>query len=400
MIGHDLIRIAPGFNPIRHFMDLLVVLTLFLFSGRGKIFFILAAIVLSWLAVLSSREFGLFISLGLAGTLVIKQLFSSAKISRLELMLAAVTLAGALLCATWFEATKPSLLLYSLMGVSAPSLGFTSLFMLLGGLSILYTVFLKNLERAKAYRWPALFLFLYAQGITIYYVWNGGLHHLLAVAQVWILLLILMLRDFLEGRPEQIRAKTCHALMLASALVYVPAAIAYHVEQKAYHDIFQSHRVFHWDFGRASFETTMDPRYFADAVHLIRKYTGQPGIYLISKYDNLLPLLAERYSAMPFADVATSLVTPKELQLAVDAISSAKPEYIFVDTDIERNLNGDIWHAADPLAGVSALHEESFARVNVLNLLKKVYYAVRRDYQPIEKGILITVYRRIDGAKP
>lgn len=398
MIGHELIRIAPGFNPLRHFLDLFVILALYLHDRRGGTAYLLAAIAVSWVAVLASREFGLFIAIALAASLVIKQVLDREHRSRTQLLLALVTVAGALACAAVPMSPKPSLLLYSLIGVSAPALGFAPLYIFLGAVSVLYVVLIGNLRRAPSSPGPTLFLFLYAQGITIYYVWNGGLHHLLAIAPVWVLLLVLMLRDFLDTRAPQAGAAACNLLVPAVFLAYAAVAVHYHAGRTAYREIFESHRVFRWDFDRASVETTMDPAYFANGIDLIRKYSRQPGIHIISKYDNLLPFLAGRYSDMPFADVSTSLVTPREVELAVDAIRLAKPEYIFVDTDIGRNLNGDIWLASDPLPGSRGLHGESFARVSVLNLLKKVYYGVKSEYEPVEKGILITVYKRVSPA--
>jgi hypothetical protein len=137
----------------------------------------------------------------------------------------------------------------------------------------------------------------------------------------------------------------------------------------------------------------MDPAYFVDSISLIQTYApSDNAIYLISKYDNFLPFLAKKYSAMPFFDLQWFLLTAKEVNLCIERIETQKPPYLFVDTDIERDLNGEIVTA--DLRFISGPGGESLMRVQRLNLLKDIFRAVKKDYEPVKHGMLLTVYKR------
>ncbi len=95
---------------------------------------------------------------------------------------------------------------------------------------------------------------------------------------------------------------------------------------------------------------------------------------------------------MPFFDLQWFLLTDKEVNLCIERIKTQKPHYLFVDTDIERNLNGEI--VTGDLGFISGPGGESLMRVQRLNLLKDIFAAVREDYEPVKQGLLLTVYKR------
>jgi hypothetical protein len=102
--------------------------------------------------------------------------------------------------------------------------------------------------------------------------------------------------------------------------------------------------------------------------------------------------LAKKYSAMPFFDLQWFLLTEKEVNLCIERIHTHKPQYLFVDTDMERDLNGEIITA--DLRFISGLGGESLLRVQRLNLLQDIFTAVKEDYEPVKQGTLLTVYKR------
>jgi hypothetical protein len=175
-------------------------------------------------------------------------------------------------------------------------------------------------------------------------------------------------------------------------IFYSRSVTHYYKEKSDYNAIFTSHVVYDWSFDKMRIKTTMPPLYFADSLDLIQEYSPEPGIYIISKYDSILPFLSNRYSRMPFFELSYYLVTPKETRECIDLIKREKPKYLYVDTDIERHFNVDIIDKNAPRLGY--LHIESVWRVQRLNLLKEIFMAVRDDYYPVEEGSLITVYRR------
>ena len=95
---------------------------------------------------------------------------------------------------------------------------------------------------------------------------------------------------------------------------------------------------------------------------------------------------------MPFFELSKFFVSPRELALAIDKIQKDRPENLFVDTDIKREFAMDVIDSR--VLYVNHLHELSVARVMRLELLRQVFEAVESDYELVEKGLLISVYKR------
>ena len=179
----------------------------------------------------------------------------------------------------------------------------------------------------------------------------------------------------------------------ALGFVYVPGLFAYYTTKSEYEEVFATHRTYEWNLERAQFRSTMNPKDFLDSVSLIQQYANsENGIYIISKYDNVLPFLAKKYSAMPFFDVQWVLLTEHEVNLCIERIKAMKPPHLFVDTDIERNLNGEIIRI--PIPRLGDLGYEPLSRVQRLNLLKDVFAAVKDDYELEMSSGLLAVYKR------
>lgn len=396
LIGEELLFIAPGFNPIRHFFDLPTVLALYFYVTRGRLLFLTLAMTFGLLAVIASAEFGIILMIALMLSVIIYLFAERDKKSWAAIGVTLFGAVAAVVLAAYSNAGDNPMLLYYVMGVSSPSIENSRLLLILGLFSAFYLFALKIWRAGGPLKHLFLFLFLYTQGMVIYYVWNSGIHHLLALAPIWVLMFLVMLKLGFEELKLQRHQKT--VLMAAGALVmvflYLPSLTWFYLARLQDASSFKSHKTFAWQFPTATIQTTMEPMYFTDSVNLIQKYSRENKIYIISKYDNFLPFLARKYSAMPFVEVATSLVSPKEINRCVNAILLNKPEYIYVDTDINRNLNGDIYNELDPVARTWGIYSESFSRVKVLNLEKQVFDGVRAQYEPVQKGLLITVYKR------
>ena len=141
--------------------------------------------------------------------------------------------------------------------------------------------------------------------------------------------------------------------------------------------------------------STVDPAPLKQAVSLINKYgttDSGNGIFIISKYDNLLPFLAERYNLMPYFEMTYSLISNKETSSAIKTLFDARPRYLFVDTEIDlKETTFDPW---SKICLTRFDRYERSSRYGRLLELKKVFDAVRPDYEMIDKGQLISVYRR------
>jgi hypothetical protein len=134
--------------------------------------------------------------------------------------------------------------------------------------------------------------------------------------------------------------------------------------------------------------STINPEPINKGINIIRKYSADGyGIYIISRYDNLLPFLAERYSLMPFFEMSWHLFSDWESKQAIEMLRNRKPRYLFVDT----HMGGEnyMWDILYPY-----FYNESASRRGRNMEMNKVFMAVSEDYEKIEEGPLLSVYRR------
>ena len=107
---------------------------------------------------------------------------------------------------------------------------------------------------------------------------------------------------------------------------------------------------------------------------------------MISKYDNILSIFSEKYSGFPFFELRSTIVTQSEYNLIVQIIKK-NANTLFVDNDIDRNFYDDI-------TGEDASLEDIKQRVPKLQTLKSIYDEVKDNYTLVEKGKLISVYKK------
>jgi hypothetical protein len=153
-----------------------------------------------------------------------------------------------------------------------------------------------------------------------------------------------------------------------------------------------------WNFDRANVLTTMDPAPFAEAIGLIRRYGShhESDIYIISKYDNLLPFLSHRYSMMPTFELGYYLISERQFLESARILQHGRPVWLFVDSDLMGYAPGrsnDLWAKVFP-TGSEAVERDS--RVGRYLQLQRLFARVERDYEEVERGRLISVYRRKD----
>lgn len=393
----EILHIAPGFNPIRHFFDIFVLVSwyMYLFSTRSNTLLLGLAVIFNVLAYLFCKEFGILLYGAFFVAFVVKFIYDQHK---KWLDLGIVLLGGCLiLCASLFIklGSNPDSFYY-FTGVTIPptrdNTVMKALFLLVFGYSFILFHAWKDLR----WKFLAIFLFTYAQTSLIYYLWYTEPGHLFVFLPFWVLLGIIIFNEitsyFLFQRTREYLIPLLVIIFICN--VYLPAILAYNHEESRYFKVFRYHQIYAWDFPTAKFKSTMDPQPFIDAIALIHRYTNNNSMFLISKYDNLLPFLAQRYNAMPFLQTDLSMVTKKELNIATNAILLAKPLYLFVDSDINRNRQGDIFRQNDPLTQKLGTYTVSLGRVLVLNNLTTLFNSVRNNYEPIQTSGLLTVYRR------
>lgn len=394
LINYQTLFLGPGLNPIRRFFDLLVLAGLVSYLRSGGGFALFASLGLALAAIVNNRQFGLFLTAALAATLALRYLKEGRR-RPLELAGAvAAALAGAAIL-KWGALGHDSLARYYLEGLVSPPLSPGRLYGLGLVFAAMFSIIIRFHDSTNELKYAALFLVLYAQASAVYFVWGASNNHLLNIAPVLVLAALAVLRLWIEESRAREYRHLIGTSLCAAALAgfYFPSAAAYYRSELRYRRLFSDHPTFQWELGRARFKSTMDPALFSEAVGQLRKHsTDRNAVHIISKYDAILPFLAGKYSAMPFFELSWFLVTEREVRRCVDEIRASRPELLFVDSDIERSLNGEIVPPAHPIFGT--YHDESLQRVQRLSKLKRVFDAVKADYEPLEPGGLLTVYKR------
>ena len=391
------ILLAPGFNPLRQLFYLPVTLFLFFYLKKGGLHYLLLASFFALVSILGNKEFGLFVVAALTASLALRMLHEKRKVDWAETTAITLTIGLAIGVLLFAKMGKNPSGQYYLRGISGPPMEKPVMVAVLLFMSLTYGWMVKVLNYKDGLKYVAFFLFVYFQGVFFYYVWNSAPNHFFSVASPMVLGGILFLKLGLEAREHIRLARTALAVLISVAFLglYVPSLVTYYLEKQRYERIFEDRRIFEWNLPTARIRTTMDPAYLVEAVQLIQRYSPKGGpIFIISKYDNLLPFLAARYSAMPFSEVPTSLVTRREVCLCIDTLLEERPAYIFVDTDLVENPFGS---GIDPKNPMILLVEEQFdlkAKLKMLEELTRVYLGVRHHYEVTEKGPLLSVVQR------
>jgi hypothetical protein len=395
-IDYQFLFLGPGYNPVRHFFDLPVIASLYWYLKTQRPLALVLTMAFGMLGIVNNREFGAFLVGALVLTVLLKAWQEREAGRHLEagLGLGSAVASGFIYLAGQFgNDVMTSYYLKGFLGlhkIGPNVLGFGALI-----ISGCYIVLVRANEIATEWKYLAFFFLVYLQGLFLYGIWHGSEKHFLSVGSIVVLGAVIILKVAVRQTPIRQYEKVMVTFLIAVSLmvVYVPGVVAYYKAKGEYERVFETHQIFEWNLERARFRSTMDPEDFAETIRLVQRYAADDKkIYIISKYDNVLPFLAEKYSAMPFFDVQWFLLTDKEVRLCIEAIEKQKPPYLFVDTDIERTLNDEILTEEIPRTRVPK--EESRWRVQRLNLLRGIFAAVKDDYEPVEKGLLLTAYKR------
>lgn len=394
LIDYQYLLLGPGLNPIRHIQDVFVLWMLFLHFRRQSIIWLVIAGIVSVLGVLNNPATGLFSAAAFSLTCIVTTMENRWRGALPRVAIAAATIAG---CALAYFSTKTTfdpITRYYLDGLLGFPVDARLAIAFLGFASLGYMALLLRRRCEDKIKFIALYLLLYSQGLLVYFIWGGTRYHFLNMAMIYTLTLVTFAYLLIENPavfPKTRNTLKCVAVALV-VLLYIPTIGVYYHAKYQYDRVFTDHKVYQWKFDNAKLFSTADPSHFEDSVALIRTYAPANRIYIVSKYDFIVPFLAGKYSGLPYFDLAWFLLTQREIDNSIRAIAEARPEYLFVDSDIDRNLAGEVINGTHPIFGV--LHQESVIRVERLSKLKEVFDAVRNEYEPVERGLLLTVYKR------
>lgn len=399
LVNYQFLQLAPGINPMRHFFDLTVLFLVYLHTRRQSWVCMGAVWVGVALALLNNTMCGLFLAVSVAIALAMERLTQD-RPRLLGLANEALLLAVALLTALLLHPTRDSLTPYYLGGL----LAFPLTLPLITALCVLIIVLLATVSLCwdrieRTYRVLLLTSTLYSMGLAFYYVWGGTFPHLLNFSVVFIFTALIYTKVLLDiaAQSPALARQSSRILVLALALtlaINAAGALSYLKNAVSIQRVFAHHVNYTWTNPRARVVTTTPEGTFNQAVDLIHRYSKDPGISIISKYDCILPFLAERYSAMPYPDLQWFIVTPREIAEVARYVGEKKPEYLFVDTDIDRAFRRDeIRHDVPRWLDC---REESLMRVMRLQTLRITFDQVRGQYRLVERTPIISVWKRME----
>jgi len=392
--GYDILLMPPGESPWRHFFDVVVLYFIYRYGVSQKLIYYVIALILSVASVYINPQIGMMV---LLSVIAAGMIYSWHEKHFFFLMIALSCMA--LLFGIMFylqQGAQIGLTRYYIDGLVGIKID--SLYIL--GISLVFLMAYMGLyylmqQRERSDYFPLAYLLFYSQALMLYTVWHFDRNGITSRFFIYILTVILLVYKLSYNKNfkwQYFRFLKAGAIFVF-LLVYLNSLLFVLKGKKEYDDIFKSHKVYSWGLKRADIVSTIDPIYFKESIDLIRKYSlFKDGIYIISKYDNILPFLSEKYTEMPFIDMSWYFVTNKEVRNVLDLLRRNKPEYIYVDTDIYRNYNNDLIDIRIPKIGY--LSQESAWRVQRMKLLNLVFEGISNDYSLCEKGILISVYKR------
>lgn len=391
--GYDFLLLPPGESPWRHFFDIFVLYCLYKFGQSNKKIYWFMALIFGILSIFMNPQIGIMIFIAIIIATIFYTLYSNSdKKFFLLSSFILVVIGGSIfkLLSSSDELSK-----YYIDGVIGFPISFSEMLKILIVIVITYLMLWKIIRNHLSYNnyLFLVFLVIYSQELVLYVVWHFDINGFKARAFIYILTLGLLLFYLRHYFLEKLNRNVLIAMGVLIGIFYLNSAKTVFKSKKEYEKIFVTHQTYQWNFDRANFISTMNPKYFADAVSTIEHYSyNNRGIYIISEYDNILPFLAKKYSLMPFFDLKWYILTNNELIKCINSIKENKPQYLYVDTNIDRNLNNEIIDSKWPEVGY--LNEESRWRVERLKLLNKIFQSVKSDYELVEEGSLISVYKR------
>lgn len=388
--------IAPGIIPTIHMFDAPVFILVLLFFRQNRLIYLIFAIVFSVLSIMVNQQFGVFLVASLIASLL---LFANenrdGKTKKIWLLGIFFT---AIIGITVYYLVSSKLpgnkFFYFLTGLFSWRAHRIIILLTIVYLTISYFLMFILKESRSYLKYIYLMIFVYTQGLFVYYYWAGLSNHLPTVMPfvgVQVFLVFYMIEKgiipntmFGHKIPSLFRVLSISILLV----IILQNATIFYRQKALFLNNFASHRTYKWNYDRARLTTTINPEPINEGVSMIRRYSvDEPGIYIISRYDNLLPFLAERYSLMPFFEMSWHLFSDQESYEVIEMLRNRKPKYLFVDSNM--GVENYLWDKLYP-----TFYNESAARRGRNEEMYKVFMAVGDDYEKVEKGALLSVYRR------
>ena len=385
-----------GYSPMRHFFDLFIIYFFYQFLKNNKNYYLVITWVFVISAVVNNLFFGLLILLPFVGILILKAiLFDASKPVKL------ITLAGVVLsiCAAYISSVQTKKFEYA-EGFLSGMWGFpvevwkiySIVFVVI--LLLIYSIILAGRSRDAVKILFPLFILLYTQSLLIYWIIIPNNAHFLFVLPMAVLTgIAYFYYDDLIFRNATYKKSALILAIFAGLMMFTQSLNSYLDSARDVDNLTKTHQIFNWNFKNAKFKSTLNPYYFENGVNLINKYSmDDVGIYIISPVDSLFLWLSGKSSMMPSMDMMAFLSTSPRQALAVNAIKQNKPRYIYVESCILCDENLIVSSRPPEFLGTASTR--MFERAERIGNLRKIFRDIDADYQLIESGPILSVYKR------
>lgn len=393
LLSYQYLYIGPGGSPFRHFFDYPVFFLLYLyFSKNNKLFFI-AALLLCVAAVLNNVQFGFILAIALLVTVFVKSFLSKErKLINFETSAAFSAFICCIAVAVFFQQGTMNVTFGFLSGFLSFQIPTKAIVISMLVIFTSYFAFLFMKKENKALAYVFLFALIYTQGLFVFWFRSYAFYHLLPFMAIYAFMAIIFLKALFDKYPKH-ESKIMLTATFALLISFIFSIFSFTETRRSFNRVLDSHKLFEWNLPGSNFISDANPEYFEDSAKLIQKYSpGEKGIYIISKYDNFLPLVSQRYSSLPVIDLQWYLNTERDIKNICAHIKNASPEYIFADRDLaDRVFEFDIINAETE---VGYLNEESRWRVQRLKQMRKIFIDATENYSPVESSRLLTVYEK------
>jgi hypothetical protein len=384
---------VPGNLGYRHFMDLVVVFSVFRYAVNRKILWLIIGFLASSISSIVHEHFGFLMLIAFFSYALFSNYFYKNKSWKTLCGITFLFLGINLLFLLTIPKGVNPLGSYYLAGMaSAPVSRKLSFIFLISSFFALY-IFTRKKITTEITSHVGIFTIFYIQGLFLKFHWHPHPTGFFAYGQWYafaLSLVIFVLGKYLD-KNKAIKIIFLLIILIISFKYSVSSFSEYWANRHKYFSDISNYRLFEWQFHRLKIATTMDPEPFQEAINQINKFSQKDEVFLISVFDDLLYWLSNKMSGFPFFTLQFYLISPSELQNAVQAINVSKPKHIFVD----RTLFYD-WRYNVAYTGLSdhGLSWESRLIAQRKALMRSVFESVAEDYELIEQGELLYVFKR------
>jgi len=388
---------APTVTNSRHLLDLLIIFSLYKYNQTKNNFYIVTSIFISILSIFIAKDFGQFIFLSIIGTLIIPLIVEFIKeksLNKQNIFILLFTIIGGLLAFKYYPMGSNPSVKYFLDGFYSFPFSNNIIFLI-----VLFIIFIQWLLllilyddlKDKKYLYPYIFTILYTQFLYTYFIWHGSINNIVMYSYIFSLP-FMMTYNINKNRNKN---KISIFIVLVLFLIYIKLLNSFIIEKEQYNNIFKTHKLYKWNHPRAGgIISTYSFDKFQNSIDLIHKYSKKDKTYMISKYDNILGILSKKYSGFPFFELRSSIVTKDEFNMIKKQIKE-EANILYVDNDIERNFKSEMKKMSFFDLDKFWRNESLKQRIPKLENLKHIWIDIKNNYNLVEKGKLISVYRKI-----